>query len=181
MSSEGTKGGRSLLQIEEHSIDFIPESERHGKPWQQLPFWFGNGLQPHLGGHRLHRSVAGARPGLVGGRHRRRHGLRHGVHGAARQPGTEARPAADDPVARAVRLARRGPPLVLAVFIYISFIVATALFTRSAFNHLFNINAGIWFYPIFIAMVDGHRHLRLRLGAPVQPVAGYSGWPSSSS
>ena len=44
MSHEATRGRRSVLRIEQHSIDFIPESERHGKPWQQLPFWFGNGV-----------------------------------------------------------------------------------------------------------------------------------------
>jgi hypothetical protein len=33
-------------QIERRSIDYVPEDERHGKVWQQGPFWFlGNDLQ----------------------------------------------------------------------------------------------------------------------------------------
>jgi purine-cytosine permease-like protein len=32
-------------QIEEHSIDWIPESERHGKPWLQSMLWFLGNFQ----------------------------------------------------------------------------------------------------------------------------------------
>lgn len=35
--------------IEQRSIDFVPHSERHGKVWQQGPFWFtGNFVLPTL-------------------------------------------------------------------------------------------------------------------------------------
>ena len=35
--------------IEQHSIDYIPNSERHGKVWHQGPFWFtGNFVLPTL-------------------------------------------------------------------------------------------------------------------------------------
>jgi NCS1 nucleoside transporter family len=35
--------------IEQHSIDYIPQSERHGKVWHQGPFWFtGNFVLPTL-------------------------------------------------------------------------------------------------------------------------------------
>jgi NCS1 family nucleobase:cation symporter-1 len=35
--------------IEQHSIDYIPHSERHGKVWHQGPFWFtGNFVLPTL-------------------------------------------------------------------------------------------------------------------------------------
>ena len=35
--------------IEQHSIDYIPHSERHGKVWHQDPFWFtGNFVLPTL-------------------------------------------------------------------------------------------------------------------------------------
>ncbi|MHB1235436.1 MAG: purine-cytosine permease family protein [Microbacteriaceae bacterium] len=35
--------------IEQHSIDYIPSSERHGKVWHQGPFWFtGNFVLPTL-------------------------------------------------------------------------------------------------------------------------------------
>jgi len=39
-------GGRGLVgQIEVHSIDWIPESERHGKPWLQSMLWFLGNFQ----------------------------------------------------------------------------------------------------------------------------------------
>jgi NCS1 nucleoside transporter family len=35
--------------IEQHSIDYVPRSERHGKVWHQGPFWFtGNFVLPTL-------------------------------------------------------------------------------------------------------------------------------------
>ncbi|WP_223693657.1 purine-cytosine permease family protein [Leifsonia poae] len=35
--------------IEQHSIDYIPQAERHGKVWHQGPFWFtGNFVLPTL-------------------------------------------------------------------------------------------------------------------------------------
>lgn len=38
-----TSGG--LSRIEERSIDFVPERDRHGKVWQQIPFWFLGNFQ----------------------------------------------------------------------------------------------------------------------------------------
>jgi len=35
----------SLLGIERRSIDFIPERERHGRVWDQGPFWFLSNFQ----------------------------------------------------------------------------------------------------------------------------------------
>ena len=32
--------GGLLGQIEVHSIDWIPDTERHGKVWQQTMLWF---------------------------------------------------------------------------------------------------------------------------------------------
>ena len=35
--------------IEQHSIDYVPNAERHGKVWHQAPFWFtGNFVLPTL-------------------------------------------------------------------------------------------------------------------------------------
>src|ERR1700721_2198181 len=34
-----------LSQIEVHSIDWIPDTERHGKPWQQAMLWFLGNFQ----------------------------------------------------------------------------------------------------------------------------------------
>ena len=37
---------RGLLgQIEVHSIDWIPDTERHGKTWQQAMLWFLGNFQ----------------------------------------------------------------------------------------------------------------------------------------
>ncbi len=38
-------GGNLLSQIEVHSIDWIPEPERHGKNWQQAMLWFLGNFQ----------------------------------------------------------------------------------------------------------------------------------------
>lgn len=38
-------GGRRTVVIESHSIDYVPENERHGKVWQQGPFWFLGNFQ----------------------------------------------------------------------------------------------------------------------------------------
>jgi len=153
MSTEAASGRRSLLQIEEHSIDYIPESERHGKPWQQLWFWFGNGLgltSAGIGfiGPSLGLGLAWSVVGTVGG-------MAFGTVFMALHANQGPRLGLPQMIQSRAQFGSRGVvlPLVLAVFIYVSFIVATALFTRSAFNHLFNVNAGIWFYPIFIAIV----------------------------
>jgi nucleobase:cation symporter-1, NCS1 family len=154
MSHEATSGGhRSVLKIEQHSIDFIPESERHGKPWQQLPFWFGNGVgltSAGIGfiGPSLGLGLAWSVVAVVTG-------MAFGTVFMALHANQGPRLGLPQMIQSRAQFGSRGVvlPLVLAVFIYVSFIVATALFTRSAFNHLFNTNAGIWFYPLFIAVV----------------------------
>jgi purine-cytosine permease-like protein len=37
---------RAASAIEVRSIDYVPEGERHGKVWQQGPFWFLGNFQP---------------------------------------------------------------------------------------------------------------------------------------
>ena len=47
MSHPGTSERDSV--IEQHSIDYVPGSERHGKVWHQAPFWFtGNFVLPTM-------------------------------------------------------------------------------------------------------------------------------------
>lgn len=36
---------RPKRAVESHSIDYVPETERHGKVWQQGPFWFLGNFQ----------------------------------------------------------------------------------------------------------------------------------------
>src|SRR5277367_2563916 len=46
MAAAPATADRGLVgQIEAHSIDWIPESERHGKPWLQSMLWFLGNLQ----------------------------------------------------------------------------------------------------------------------------------------
>lgn len=48
MSSPETAPPREGV-IEQHSIDYVPHSERHGKVWHQGPFWFtGNFVLPTM-------------------------------------------------------------------------------------------------------------------------------------
>ncbi len=48
MSTTDESANRESV-IEQHSIDYIPSSERHGKVWHQGPFWFtGNFVLPTL-------------------------------------------------------------------------------------------------------------------------------------
>jgi hypothetical protein len=39
-------GGGAVARIETRSIDYVPESERHGKVTHQGPFWFVGNFQP---------------------------------------------------------------------------------------------------------------------------------------
>ena len=40
-------GGTGMMgAVEKHSIDWVPERERHGRTWQQGPFWFLGNFQP---------------------------------------------------------------------------------------------------------------------------------------
>lgn len=41
--STGGSDGRSVIEV--RSIDWVPEDERHGKVWQQGPFWFLGNFQ----------------------------------------------------------------------------------------------------------------------------------------
>src|ERR1700753_3762953 len=130
MSGESTKGSRPGLQIQEHSIDYIPESDRHGKAWQQLPFWFGNGCSltsAGIGfiGPALGLNLAWSVVSVV---------LRmaFGTVFMALHANQGPRLGLPQMIQSRAQFGSRGVvvPLVLAVFIYVSFCVATALFTR---------------------------------------------------
>ena len=41
--AQGAPGG--IRGIETRSIDWVPESERHGKLWHQAPLWFLGNFQ----------------------------------------------------------------------------------------------------------------------------------------
>jgi len=153
MSNQTSSEHRSVLQIEQHSIDFIPESERHGKPWQQLPFWFGNGVGITSAGIGFIGPSLGL--GLAWSVVATVVGMAFGTVFMALHANQGPRLGLPQMIQSRAQFGSKGVvlPLVLAVFIYVSFIVATALFTRSAFNDLFGTNVGIWFYPIFIAVV----------------------------
>ena len=49
MSSQVKTSVSKSAVIEQHSIDYVPRSERHGKLWHQGPFWFtGNFVLPTM-------------------------------------------------------------------------------------------------------------------------------------
>src|SRR5260370_18437176 len=41
MEETGAQDEPRPRYVETHHIDMIPAGARHGKPWQQLPFWAG--------------------------------------------------------------------------------------------------------------------------------------------
>ena len=107
-SPRSRKLERGLLgQIEVHSIDWIPDPERHGKTWQQTMLWFLGNFQyftipigfvgPSLG-LSLGWSILAGTLGICFGTL---------VHGLPRHPGPGLRPAADDPDPGPARLPRR--------------------------------------------------------------------------
>src|SRR3982750_1257134 len=95
------------MAIEARSIDWVPETERHGRIWHQAPLWFLGNFQyfsipigfigPSLG-LSLGWSILGGALGILGGT------LFMAFHASQ---GADHGPAADDPVARPVRLPRR--------------------------------------------------------------------------
>ena len=98
--------GLSAGSVEIRSIDYVPESERHGKPWHLGP-GVVPGQRPALDARRRgDRRGRWPEPDLVDDRDHPRNPDRHAVHGVPLGSGPEAGSAADDPVARAVRLLR---------------------------------------------------------------------------
>ena len=110
--------------IETRSIDWVPEDERHGRIWHQAPLWFLGNFQYFSIPIGFIGPALGLSLVLDDRRRHARHPHRHGLHGLPRGAGPDARPAADDPVARAVRLSRRRRPLFATLFTYLAFNVA---------------------------------------------------------
>src|ERR1044072_6782362 len=120
------------MAIEARSIDWVPETERHGRIWHQAPLWFLGNFQyfsipigfvgPTLGlslGWTILAGILGILTGTVFMAFHAAQGPTLGLPQMiqSRAPlgyrggaGPAARPAADDPVAGAVRLSRRDRP-----------------------------------------------------------------------
>jgi NCS1 family nucleobase:cation symporter-1 len=153
MATNAAAHQEARVRIEQHSIDYVPESDRHGQPWQQLPFWFAGGcgltsaaigfIGPSLGLDLVWSLVAVVL------------GMAFGTIFMALHANQGPRLGIPQMIQSRAQFGHRGAviPLVLAVLIYMSLTVFTALFTRSAFNDAFNVNVGSWFYLIFIALV----------------------------
>ena len=107
-STQSRTGG-----LEIRSIDYVPLSERHGKVWHLGPLWFMSNAQIATLAVGLISITEGGVAVLVGARHRGRRADRHAVHGVPLGAGPAARPAADDPVAAAVRVHRRAARLAV--------------------------------------------------------------------
>ena len=166
---ETTEGGGLLGQVEVHSIDWIPDPERHGKTWQQSHAVVPRQLPVLHHPHRLRRPVPGPLAGLLDpGRHAG-HLRRHPVHGLPRHPGPGVRAAPDDPDPGPAGLPRRGrSPVRRAVHLH-----GVQRGRPGADEHRPARRLRLERRP------GGHRHrragraaghLRLRLGAPGVPL-----------
>ena len=161
---------RGLLgQIEVHSIDWIPDTERHGKTWQQAMLWFLGNFQyftipigfvgPALGLSLGWSILAGVLGIWFGTLFMAFHATQGPVFGLPQMIQTRA------------QLGYRGVVVALfaVLFTYMAFNVADQVLLASGLNGAFGWNAD--------AGRHRHRdpgrgagHLRLRLGAPGLPV-----------
>ncbi len=139
--------------IEQHSIDYIPLSERHGKPSQQFPFWFASGcaltsstvgfIGPSLGLDMTWSLIAVVL------------GMAFGTIFMALHANQGPRLGIPQMIQSRAQFGYRGAifSYILAVAIYVAYIVFTALLTRSVFNDLFHLHVGTWFYLLFMAVL----------------------------
>ena len=161
---------RGLLgQIEVHSIDWIPDTERHGKVWQQTMLWFLGNFQyftipigfvgPALGLSLGWSILAGVLGIWFGTLFMAFHATQGPVFGLPQMIQTRA------------QLGYRGVVVALfaVLFTYMAFNVADQVLLASGLHGAFGWNAD----PGRHRHRDpgrGPGHLRLRLGAPGLPV-----------
>ena len=153
MATELASRESRIKGIEQHSYDFIPLSERHGKAWAQAPFWFAGGagllsatigfIGPSLGLN-LTWSVLAVFLGMA-----------FGTIFMALHANQGPRLGIPQMIQSRAQFGRQGAviPLTLAVLVYIVLLVFTSVYGRTLFNDLFKVNVGSWFYPPFIALV----------------------------
>ena len=165
-----TRHERGLLgQIEVHSIDWIPDTERHGKTWQQAMLWFLGNFQyftipigfvgPALGLSLGWSILAGVLGIAFGTLFMAFHATQGPVFGLPQMIQTRA------------QLGYRGVIVALfaVLFTYMAFNVADQVLMASGLHGAFGWSAAL--------VAVGHRgarrgagDLRLRLGAPGVPV-----------
>ena len=152
MSEDAADGARAA-RVERHSIDFIPLGERHGKPWHQLPFWFSGGavltsvtvgfIGPSIG-----LGLAWSLVAVI-------LGLAFGTVFMALHANQGPRLGIPQMIQSRAQFGYRGAifSFILAVAIYVSFVVITALFVRDLIDDVFAVNVGKWIYFLFVAAV----------------------------
>ena len=164
MSTSGEHVG-SARKVERHSIDHIPDHERHGKPWQQAPFWFaGNFIFPtiltgFIGpalGLSLTWSLVAIAVGLV-----------IGTSFVALHANQGPRLGLPQMIQSRAQFGSRGAiiPLAVAVFIYIGFCVFNIIAAAGALDLATSLPNWIWillcFVIAFFAAMVGHDVLHI--------------------
>ena len=79
------------MAIEARSIDWVPETERHGRIWHQAPLWFLGNFQYFSIPIGFVGPALGLSLWLDDPRRRARHRDRHDLHGLPRGAGADAR------------------------------------------------------------------------------------------
>ncbi len=157
-----------LAQIEVHSIDWIPDPERHGKNWQQSMLWFLGNFQyftipigfvgPSLGlslGWTILAGVLGIAAGTL---FMAFHATQGPIFGLPQMIQTRA------------QLGYRGVVVALfaVLFTDMAFNVADQVLMSTGLHGAFGWNTGLVAIATAAGRIAGH--LRLRLGAPGVPV-----------
>jgi nucleobase:cation symporter-1, NCS1 family len=139
--------------IESRSVDFIPLNERHGKPWQQFPFWFSAGCGLTSAAAGFVGPLLGL--GLVWSLIAVILGMGFGTVFMALHANQGPRLGIPQMIQSRAQFGRRGAifSFVLATFTFFVSLVVGAVFARSMFNDVFAVHVGTWFYFPFMALV----------------------------
>jgi NCS1 family nucleobase:cation symporter-1 len=149
-----------ITKVERHSIDYIPEHERHGKAWHQAPFWFaGNFIFPTILtgfiGISLGLSLAWSLVAIFVG-------LIVGTTFVALHANQGPRLGLPQMLQSRAQFGSKGAvvPLLVAVCIYIGFCVFNIIAAAGALDLLSSPASWVWificFAIAFVAAVAGH-------------------------
>ena len=163
--SDSMAAARRDRVIEQHSIDYIPHSERHGKVWHQGPFWFtGNFVLPTLVtgfiGPSMGLSVTFSVVAIV-------LGALFGTFFMAFHANQGPRMGLPQMIQSRAQFGSRGAvvPFVATVFVYVGFLVFDTILATQGIG-LITTDSKILWYPVLIAVsiviaVIGHDLLHL--------------------
>lgn len=150
MSSSPTAPERDSV-IEQHSIDYVPHAERHGKVWHQGPFWFtGNFVLPTMVtgfvGAAMGLSVGFSVLAIV-------LGVTFGTFFMAFHANQGPRMGLPQMIQSRAQFGSRGAsvPFAATVFVYVGFLVFDTILAAQGIGLLLPDNKLFW-YPVLIAV-----------------------------